>query len=609
MPVCGFLSGSCVLSAGGGILLFFVCWRVWAGYSEKIYTKFFKTGGNNINTLNIKDAEDITLYYLCKIHGEQEGLQLFLQDKSRLFAYHGLAWRLGKECLPYFCEIFLHNPLFDYSGDNIPLSKTHFEIWDELQDLMLNKNNTRNVYVLPRGFGKSTTITLVMAMWSALYCIHPFTVIQSATEAQAQGFINSIKIRLEDNEYIKNCFGDIINKDLKYNASEIELDIKPQRTKIQAVSSTQSVRGINYGTFRIGLLLVDDGQDEKQVVTPEACAAFVSRFNGGIMKALQSKNNHVIAVGTVIRRGDLYDELLNSAAWTSQIKKCALVDDISEFFNNNKHWQKVKSILYSKRTNPNAAFDAEAYYIKHKKKMDFPLIWDVYNCYDLFKEWLDDTVTFKRERQCDINSLGEKQIHHLKDIPADEIERECFIKTILSVDPASTTGKKSDYSAFCVLSQAESGIYFARKCLIKKLKFEDYINQIIDLLVKYTDINTISIERQTYNGADVIRLKELILKHPELQQRTFTILNKARSKNKESRISALCVPTINSEQIIFNSDDADAITQIKSYCGVGLGSSTHDDMIDAVADAMENISQVTNGGTYSFISFSDVGYF
>ena len=158
------------------------------------------------------------------IYGDEQGTALFVANQSNLFTEHGLAWSLGKECFPYFCQIFLHNLLFDYSGDCVPLSPTHLEIWNELQETILHRNNTRNCYICPRGFGKTTTITVPTALWCALYAFHPFVVVDSSTEKQAQIFVNTMKIQIEDNQYIKDCFGEVINKSLKYNTEEIELD-------------------------------------------------------------------------------------------------------------------------------------------------------------------------------------------------------------------------------------------------------------------------------------------------------------------------------------------------------------------------------------------------
>lgn len=553
--------------------------------------------------LSTQSAKEITLKHLIKTYGKESGITMFAANQSSLFTYHGVAWALGKENFSYFCELFLHDLLFDYSGDNVPLSDAHLQIWDELQDVMLNRNNTRNCYIFPRGFGKSTTITIPLCLWAALYCLHPFVVVDSATEAQAQNFINTMKIQIEDNQYIKDCFGEVINKNLRYNAAEIELDIQPQRSKIQCVSSTSSVRGINYGSFRVGLLILDDAQDEKQIATERSCANFVSRFDD-IMKIVQTRNNHVIAVGTIQKKGDLYDTFLTSPVWKSRISKCILIDDIDDYFANSKGWQEIKRILQSKATNENALYDAENYYIEHKEELDFPLIWENYDCFDLAKEYFENPVSFKKERQCTINNLGEKKVKSLSAISAVDIEKISYTKTVLSVDPAAVESRKSDYYAFCVLSEGENHMKYARKLIIDKLDFDSYINTVINLLLTYTDIDVLSVEKNVYMGADVAKIREKISQHPELKNRTLTIINKSRTRNKDARIDTI-IPDINMGRIIFNENDIDAIEQIKEFAGTQF--TLHDDAIDALADGVEQLAEQVDSipvlGVYDFSLF------
>lgn len=544
------------------------------------------------------------------------GVILFQENESRIFEYHGLAYELGKVNFHFFCEFFLHNMLFDYSGDKVPLSEKHYEIWDELQNVMLNQKNTKSVYVMPRGFGKTSTITIPLAIWTALYCVHPFIVIQSDIQDRADNFIADVKAQIENNELLKSCFGEYINKNLKYNTSEIEFDIKPQRSKIQAVSCKANIRGINYHNFRIGLLLVDDGQADDDLTSTEKKKAIVNNFDTMALKALQTQNYHVIALGTVQQVDDLYDTLLKRPLWKRHIDKCIPIDDIDLYFNNHPHWAKVKEILMD-LSNDNRAEDAENYYYDNQAEMDFPVIWEKFKCYPLFCEWFENGVAFKKEYQCDIYNLGEKRIHSLSAISENDIESIPYTKTILSIDPAGTNKKKSDYYAFCILS--EGGNYFtdkngyrhcmkyARKSIVEKLDYDQYINKVIDLLVKYTDINTVSIEKNVYMGADVLKIQELVLNHPFLKNRPLTFINKSRIQNKDSRIEAI-IPDINMGRIVFNENDVAAIEQIKEFAGTAF--TPHDDMIDALADAMENIAKVSNPvGAYKFVSFRDIGYF
>lgn len=554
------------------------------------------------------NTKKITLKHLISLYGEEQGLALFQANERNLFAFHGLAWALGKQSLHYFCEVFLHTFLFDYSNGNVPLSKTHYAIWDELQEAILHRNNTKHCYICPRGFGKSSTITIPVAIWCALYCIHPFIVIDSNTTDQSEIIMTTLKQQIEDNDLIKKAFGEIINKNLKYTSSEVELDVKPNRSKIMSVGSASSVRGINYGGKRVGLLIFDDGQDEKQITTEASREKFVNMIHNSILKALQDDNNHVIAVGTVQYRNDLYDTFFHSPVWTARMEQLIQMDDIDDYFKTNKHWLEVYRILRQKDVNPTALYDAEQYYYDHKKEMDFPLIWEKYNCFQVACSYYDNPVSFKQEFQCNINTLGEKKVKSMSALPKKMIEAMPFSKTILSVDPASTAHKKSDYCAFCVLSENdENNLKYARRMIVKRCEFTEYIETVISLLKEYTDIQMLSIEKQVFSGADVIKIRERIAFDPELCQRPLQILNKARPSNqsKESRIDAI-IPDINMGRIIFNDEDVEAMAQIAEFAGCKF--TAHDDMIDALTDAMENIVNIKDDvPTVSFFPFAYLG--
>lgn len=538
---------------------------------------------------------DVTLSRLIDLYGKDTAIQLLSEQVDNLFDYHGLAWQLGRDNFHYFCEIFLRYPLFDYSGDNIPLSKKHYEIWDELQEEILHHNNSRNCYVFPRGYGKTSAISIPLSMWASLYGICPFVVLQSAVEDRAKNFISTIKDWIEYNPVINQSFGTVQNKQYTWNAEQIELDVKPMRTKIEAYASTSSIRGATHMGQRISLLVLDDAQTDAQVMSDKGCETLVNTFMTGSLKAVQTQNNHVVCVGTVIRKGDLYDTLVNSPLFKTEIQPLIPVGDLDDMFSSSEHWMTVKRLLKEKDQ-----LGAENYYYEHKKDMDFPLIWNKYECYPLFCEYIADPVSFKREYQGDVLHLGEKRIKDLSAIPPETIEGMHFTKTILSCDPAATNTAKSDYSAFCVLSEADNGIRYARKCKIAKFdNVNAFVDAIIGLLLQYPDIDAVSVERQTYMGADVEKLREKIAVHPELKNRSLQILNKTRNQNKDARIEAFCIADINMGRIIFNEEDTEAIDQIKSFAGTKY--TQHDDCLDSIADAVENLPNINKSKGYFHI--------
>lgn len=493
-----------------------------------------------------------------------------------------------------------------YTGDDkAPLAPIHYELWYEVQEAILTTNGTKYEYILPRGTGKTTCITLPIAIWCSLYNYKIYTVISSSIGATAEQFIANIKIALQDNIYINKAFGQLINKKLKNNSEMIELDTKPMRTLIQSISCASSFRGRTYNNRRIELALLDDFQNESELTSDKARADKWKRFNDDMNYSLQKSNNHMFALGTLQMQGDFYDRLSRQPTCHIRIEKGLLIDDVDTFFNSGL-WKEFKNILMDTK-NKYASDDAKEFYLQHKNDMQLPLLWSEYwDSLDVALSYYENPSSFKQEFQNNINNAGEKLFKTVLTRSTSEIESETFIKTILSIDPASSNriSKEHDYYAFCVLSENDNSLKFARKSLIKDFELEDYINLTIKLLKEYPDITHISIEKNVYSGADVSKLKEIIRKDADLQGRDFTIINKHRTQNKDNRISAI-VGDVNMGRIIFNNEDEQAIEQLQDFCGSKY--SLHDDYPDCLADAVENISNIELVSKMKVFSLNYIG--
>lgn len=134
---------------------------------------------------------------------------------------------------------------------------------------------------------------------------------------------------------------------------------------------------------------------------------------------------------------------------------------------------------------------------------------------------------------------------------------------------------------------------------MKKLSFEQYCSRAVELLEKNQDVTHINVEKNTYQGADVIKIKELISKSPLLKNKQYIWINEMQRKNKDEKISTIINP-VNNGQIILNSnceDSAAAVEQILDFQGQLY--TLHDDMIDCISELenklkiIENIRKIT----------------
>jgi predicted phage terminase large subunit-like protein len=519
--------------------------------------------------------------------------ELIKKKKKELFTYHGYAWDLGSKSLEFFCMWYLRNI---YVGDDkADLAPIHTEIWKELQDAILNGTPDKLEYLLPRGTGKSTFISLGIAIWCSVYKFKSYTVIASAIGDTAETFIRNIKIALEGNNRIINSFGELYNpKKCIVNAEKIEFSNK---CMIQSISASSTLRGKSYANTRIELLLLDDYQKDEEVATQEQRDKKWKRFNDDVKYAIQKNNCTMVAVGTVQNQDCFYNRLRNLPTWKVRHEKGVLLDDVDTYFTTGL-WEEFRKILFNRKEFKDNALDyAKEFYFQHESEMQYPLLWQSFwDCLDMAISYFENPVSFKQEVQGDTSCQGEKRFKNIETETKEEIESHNYINTILTIDPANSLSNTADFSAFCVGSRVQDGTKYIRKAIIDRLDRENYINKTIELLKQYPDISRVWIEKNLYMGFDLDSIKSKMSKDPLLKYRKIEFENTMQRSNKFDKIDGI-TGEVNLGKVIFNEEDTEAIQQIKEYVGA---KSPHDDMPDCLAECLQRLEAVKTLGTIRF---------
>ena len=121
-----------------------------------------------------KDFNDIDVFriyllqkYLTIMYGKEKANLLILNQQDNLLY---LAKYLGKNSIAFFAEYFLTNKFVASSENTLkPLSSVHYEIFDNLDKLLIEDQFDQQEFILPRGIGKSTIINSLVATWGAVY--------------------------------------------------------------------------------------------------------------------------------------------------------------------------------------------------------------------------------------------------------------------------------------------------------------------------------------------------------------------------------------------------------------------------------------------------------
>ena len=521
---------------------------------------------------------------------------LMLKHVNNLFGFHGLAYSIGSLSIPFFCRYFLQDTFIPKRGNAArELAPIHLEVWDELDEIFLRDSYDKLEVAWPRGCAKTTVLDFALSVWLHCYGKSKYTLVAGKTESDSTEFIAQARQAFEENTYLIAGFGKLI-KPGDYTVNKLELELT-NKTKIQAISSTSSMRGKKYGGDRPSCIIADDFQGRADVITQEsrdkkyntwvedsAYAGDKAVYRDGVKIKPATK---FIVLGTILHKNCYMSRLLLNKDYKHTLKR--VVDfDVDDYFDNGL-WAEFRDIYFDDKLKDSVA-EAKEFYYQHESEMQYVTVWDdKYDCLDLAIDYYNNPIAFKQEMMNDASKIGDKWFKSMRIQPVAEIEGHEFEKTMLVCDPASSVSNKSDYTALCVGSEATNGFKYVRKGIIAKLSYDDFCAKVIGLLKIYQGITHVSIEKNLYSGADVSKIKELTQAEPELRNRKIEYLNKMQRTNKDEKISTI-IQGVNKGQIIFNEEDGAFNDQVTDFSGQDF--SEHDDAPDVVAQFTIDIKEI-----------------
>ena len=552
-----------------------------------------------------KSETQYNLYILKKhlirlTNSEKKAIALIKKYKNNLWGEKGLAWALGEKDFEFFCLYYLQDTFVPKENNAArTLSESHFELWETVEDMFIEDAFDKLELIAPRGWAKTTVLDFALSMWLHCYRKSIFTLVCGRTEGDAEEFLAQVKQNFEENKYIIASFGKSVDsKNFTVNKLELELSNK---TKVQAISSTTSMRGKKYNGVRPTCIIADDYQGKADIITQEARDKKYktweedSKFAGD--KAVFRKGKKIkmatkfIVLGTILHSDCFMSRLLKKNEY-HHISHRVCNFNVDDFFNSGL-WLEFKN-LYFNRKSSDPVSDATEFYYQHEKEMQYETIWpDKFDCLTTAIDYFENPIAFKQELQNDAKNIGEKWFKSARTEKREEIETHNFLKTMLCMDPASGGGAKNDYTAFLVGSLADNSFKYCRYGELAKINarknFDKYIDKAIDLLKEYIDITHIYIEKNTFNGADANQLEKRINEDPELKYRNITIINEHQKKNKDDKIATI-VSDVNGGRIIFAEEDEEFVEQILEFMGQDY--TAHDDAPDITAEFANRIDLI-----------------
>jgi predicted phage terminase large subunit-like protein len=312
---------------------------------------------------------------------------------AELFAAVGALRRLQAErSLEAFTRLYLAHHV------DRRLAPAHEEIYTLLEGLT-RKRGGKLAIAAPRGFGKSTLVTLAYVLYGICFGKERFIVIISATASQAAQHLEAIRRELTDNDRLLTDFPELAGPSPRpWTRADI---VAPNHARVLALGVHQHIRGRKHGKDRPTLVIADDLELAKQNFSSESREALKSWFTSSILKAGSEATNFLF-LGTLHHPFSLLAEYVDPQAhpeWTKQVYKAVVA-----WSTHSELWAQWGRIYNSQEVwqdhwGPDAA---RAFYDANQEALDegTQVLWpERWSYYGLMVEREDDLISFNSELQ------------------------------------------------------------------------------------------------------------------------------------------------------------------------------------------------------------------
>lgn len=237
-------------------------------------------------------------------------------------------------------------------------SRLHRELVADLAQLLTLRGQKRN-YIAPRGSAKTTWISKVYPMFTALEGIEPLTLLLADTGQQAKKYLDAIKRHIESNPTIRRDYPASAGRGPIWKSDHIRLR---NGCEIVARGAGGRVLGITSDDRRPTLVVVDDGNERGDAYSPTKRERKIDWMIRDVLPVGEPGTNF-IAAGTPIHREAIVCHL-RDAGWQTRSYRAMYKEPVREDL-----WQQWKRSLLN-LSDPARIDTAAAFYATSKAEMD-----------------------------------------------------------------------------------------------------------------------------------------------------------------------------------------------------------------------------------------------
>lgn len=355
--------------------------------------------------------------------GRESPLDLLRRAPKELLATAEGRRAITREHPGLFALVYLREHITAPDG-SVSFSGFHTDIYDlgkQWMGPLGAAKEHRDVVIAPRNSGKTTTMFLILPMWAAAHGHARFIAAFGDSAGGAEGHLSTFKTELQQNELLRNDFPDLVTPKKGTNVSRIIADNRGQYIAesgfiFMARGMTSSNLGMKVGALRPDLIICDDIEPTGADYSPHQAEQRLSILRHSIF--FLNEFARVVIVGTVQMQDSIID----------QIKRADTDPDKYQWVFD----ERLRAHYYPAIINDNG-----------KERSFWPERWDM----DYFNSQRHSRVWQQEMMNVAVSpGAGYWEEHHIK--TGVGIPR----KTIVFVDPATTSHAKSDQTGIAVVS-------------------------------------------------------------------------------------------------------------------------------------------------------------
>lgn len=362
----------------------------------------------------------------------------------------------------------------------------HKEVFASLEEYVMDRKDEKYYFVraAPRGHGKSQILSFLFPIWCIVYDYGKNILIVSDTADQATQFVMAIRDELEENELLRDTFGNLVGTKVWAN-TKIQTANKIQ---IVAKGAGQKLRGIKYRHYRPDIIIVDDLENDESVETEAQRQKLLNWFQKALIPC-GSITEKIIYIGTVLNYESLLNKILTAPEYSMWNRKRyqAVIE-----FSKSHLWEEWERIL-TNESEGNTDDKAKNFFKKHKAEMlkGTKVLWegkqpDYY--YDLMVMRLMNPEAFDSEYQNDPVSENQRVFKEEWFTYYDELPE---IKQIfIGVDPSLAKKNKADRSGIVVVGRAVDNYLYVIDVDACKRKPDKIIDDLIGKCITWQPLLT-----------------------------------------------------------------------------------------------------------------------